>query len=364
VGRRFEGHEIPLEMLRDLAVLQELIIQVAKEEFLRDNSNRQRSPRGFTDGVTLSLSAVEAGSSIPVITLTILGASAGLFPPEIETYMVRGRDRVIAAIEAADRGGSPAEHISEKSLMYFDRLGRSLKSGEAIEFSSEKMETRARLTLESRRSLLLSVASTKEYTEEVVLRGLVPEMNQEESTFELGLPDGATLKAPVPPEHYDTILGAFNGWRKGEKVIINGVAKRDRTGKLMSVVLVESVNVVQALDVVERLSELKELRDGWLDGSGTQLDSAGLDWLSSELDNGYPGSLPLPRIYPTEKGNVHLEWLVASWDISLDVDLGTKQSLWHSLNLETDEEEEATFGLDAKEGWNALFEKLAERGVL
>ena len=70
-GRRFEGHAIPLEFLKDLAVLEEMIVEVAKWRFLEKNPDRTRSPRGFTKGIELKLTGVEDGSAIAVISLVV-----------------------------------------------------------------------------------------------------------------------------------------------------------------------------------------------------------------------------------------------------------------------------------------------------
>ena len=65
-GSRFAGHSIPLEFLKDLAVLQEMIIEVAKWRFLQDNPGRRRCPRGFTEGIELKLTGIEEGCAAPV----------------------------------------------------------------------------------------------------------------------------------------------------------------------------------------------------------------------------------------------------------------------------------------------------------
>jgi len=76
IGPRFENHAIPLEFLRDLAVLNEMIQEGAKAQFLKAHPDRKRSPRGFGDDFTLVLSNVGEGGVIPVISL--LFAMSGL----------------------------------------------------------------------------------------------------------------------------------------------------------------------------------------------------------------------------------------------------------------------------------------------
>lgn len=47
-GSRFDDHAIPLDMLKEFAVLEEMIVEVAKWHYLNDHPKRERSPRGFT----------------------------------------------------------------------------------------------------------------------------------------------------------------------------------------------------------------------------------------------------------------------------------------------------------------------------
>ena len=60
VGALFEGHAIPLEVLKDLAVLQDMIVEVAKWKFLQVNPDRKRSPRGFADGILAKVGRARA----------------------------------------------------------------------------------------------------------------------------------------------------------------------------------------------------------------------------------------------------------------------------------------------------------------
>lgn len=64
---RFEEHSLPLEIFKDIAVLEEMLVEVAKREYLAAHPQRVRSPKGFGTGLELHLTAVEEGSAIPVI---------------------------------------------------------------------------------------------------------------------------------------------------------------------------------------------------------------------------------------------------------------------------------------------------------
>jgi hypothetical protein len=104
--------------------------------------------------------------------------------------------------------------------------------------------------------------------------------------------------------------------------------------------------------VAERIDELRQLEDGWLDGEGEAPDDLCLDILESDLRE---HKLPCPYIYPTVDGNVTLEWerpngrsLVLEIDFDLgegelfgvgirscDYDLSDDDS-WHRLKLDVE----------------------------
>lgn len=372
VGARFEGHSIPLEVLKDLAVLEEVIVEVAKSEFLRDHPSRKRSPRGFTEGVALKLTSIEEGSTVPVISLSIadpwnflapfLSVEEKLAveekPPAKQVYFERARDAVINAIGAAEQNQSITAYLPEKTLGYFDRLGRSLREGEAIEFSTPARQNPARLTRESRRRLILASSDVKELTEETVVRGAIPEADQDDLNFELQLIDGRKIKAPMTAQHSETILEAFNGYKTGTRVLMQGIGRFNRHYKLMGFESVEHINVLDPLDVPARLDELSLLKDGWLEGTGSAPIAAGIVWLSDKFAQVYPEDLPLPFVYPTADGGIRLEWSLDPHDVTLEIDLAKHTAGLHELNLTSDEDREQILNLDEPADWKRLIERI------
>ena len=356
IGERFDGPAIPLEILKDFAVLEEMVVEVAKSEFLKDHPDRRRSPRRFTDGITLKLTAVEEGSAVPVISLFI--AAMSLFPPENQQYFERARDAVVNAIGAAEQNQSITAHLPEKSLGYFDRLGRSLREGEAMEFTTPAHPSPARLTRETRRRLVLASSSVQELSEETVVRGSIPEADQDAMTFHLQLIDGRKISAPLAPQHVETILEAFASYRDGARVLMQGIGRLNRNEKLVGFESVEHVSLLDALDVPARLEQLRLLKDGWFEGGGKAPDAAGIDWLSDAFTRVYPENLPLPYIYPTPEGSVRLEWALGSHEVSLDIDLMQHKANLHTLNLSSDKDQEDELNLNESYGWLQVVEQI------
>ena len=352
-GARFEGHAIPLELLKDLAVLEEMIVEVAKWKYLQDHPGRSRSPRGFTEGIELRLTGIEEGSAIPVISLLV--AMLGLLPPENQVYFEHARDAVIDAIGAAETNKSITEYLPEFSLAYFDRMGRGLRDGEAMEFTSGSRPTPAKLTKETRRKLVLASSHVKEMTEETTVRGTVPEADQDKMTFQVQLPDGRKIVAPMSTQHLDDVLEAFTGYQSGTRVLLQGVGRFDRNERLRGVDSIEHICILDALDIPARLDELRLLKDGWLEGQGIVPSHGGLDWFEQTFRQNYPDELPLPFLYPTAEGGIQAEWSLGSNEITLVVDLSTHAGRWHALNMGPDSKElEKLLSLDDPGDWGWL----------
>ena len=359
VGPRFDEGKIPLEMLGDLSVLREMVIEVAKWRYLEGNPHRKRSPKGFTDGISLALTGIEKGSATPVI-------DAEFHPPQVlgvpqlpgmpgifDQYFVEARDAIIDAIAAAETDSLTAEHLPENCLEYFDRIGRRLREEESIEFTSPARTNPARLTKASRRRLVLASQMT-EMTEVVRLRGSIPEADQDRLSFEILLLEGRKIPAAMQHSYQDVVLEVFNGYMDDRKALISGIGKRDRQGNLVRLESVEDIVALDPLDVPSRLCELRRLKNGWLDGEGVAPAPDFLDWLAGTFDRLYPDELPLPHIYPTVEGGVQAEWSLSSHEVSLSIDFATRAGEWHVLNADTTAEDRKLLNLADDNDWIAL----------
>jgi len=356
VGRRFENHSIPLDILRDLAVLEEMVGEVAKWKFRQANPDCRRTPRGFSKKITIALTQVEEGSAIPVLALMF----AGFFPPGEHVYYEQARDAIIAAIRESELQKPPSDYLPPKALAYFDRFGRSLRDGEAIEFVSNHTEPPARLTKEVRRRLLLASREVKEVTEEIELRGMIHEANQETMTFQVTLADGSKISGPIATPHFDNIIEVFRGYKVGTKIHIQGVGRFSRNQRLLGLESIEHTTILDPQDIPARFEELKLLRDGWLDGIGIAPPPDGLDWLAAIMTEKYPDHLPLPYAYPVAEGGVQFEWPLGSHEPSLEIDLNGKTGEWHDLDFGTGKEAEEPLDLRDEKDWEWLIGRLTE----
>jgi len=359
VGKRFEGHAIPFEVLKDLATLEELVLETAKWQYFQKNQDRQRVPRGFTDNISLQLTEIREGSAVPVIVLTMLIAGQQpLFPPPNIEYFQSAREHIVSAVAAAEDQQSVTEHLPDHLLGYFDKLGRSLRKGETLELDPENPERPARLNKETRRRILLASDRVQELSEDVTLRGAVSEMDQDKMSFEFQLIAGQKIKAPIDHQHQDAVLKAFNGYRLGKKIMIQGIGRFNRTEKLQRLESVEHITMLEDRDVGVRLDEFRNLKNGWLDDKGIAPAKDGLDWLLEQLTTLYSEELETPYLYPTPEGGVQAEWTIGSQEITLEIDIADHKGEWHQLDLTSDKEIFRELDLDETDTWAWISEQI------
>ena len=87
------------------------------------------------------------------------------------------------------------------------------------------------------------------------------------------------------------------------------------------------------------LEELDAVDDGWADGlqdprswgsgMGKAVDDGGLEWLKGQFAAHYPSTLERPLLYPTPEGGVLVEWSMIPKDPRLEIDLETREGVWH-----------------------------------
>ncbi|WP_137917482.1 hypothetical protein [Hydrogenophaga sp. 2FB] len=330
VGKRFDGHTIPVEVLKDWAAFEGLVVQAARWLYLEEYPKRKRTPRGFAQSFELHLTRVEDGSAVAVLEYS----HPTLIPDQFAPWFEKARDRVLATIDAANRG-QPIDDLLPKALLaYFDQFGRSLRDDERVEFSREAANDTVVYDNKVRKILVLKSAAV--YRTEESVRGSMSELNLENKTFTLKLVDGERVIGQFSDELRDAALGALQVF--GESlVMVEGAVVRDHLDNRKRIEQVTRIEPLDPLDVPARLESIGLLRDGWLDGEGVRPLSAGLDWLSRAWAALWPEDSPLPYVYPTPHGGVQLEWSFGSCSATFELDLETQRGEFLSVLTENGE---------------------------
>lgn len=349
VGKRFADHTLPLDLLKDFSALEEMLLEIAKRQYLLDNPTRKRLPKGFGKNISVSLAGIEEGSAILSLALTSYLATSSLLPPPEEKYLTEAKNIVIAAVAAAEAGENiPLDPVL---LRYFDRFGRSLLDDEAIEFLNKKITV---VLNQATRKKLIEKSKAKTWTENIVIKGCVAAADQNNNTFDLQLKDNTIIKIDYSEQFEDAIIEAFNGYKSKVLIEIKGVAVFDRINSIKKFESLGQVTVLDPLDIETRVEELGELPNGWLNGKGLALNKEKAQEFANLFYSFYSEDLVLPYLYPTAEGGLLAEWQLNNWDISLEINLNNLNAELHALNLQTDEEQEKELQLAKEASWQQL----------
>ncbi len=196
-GGRFDDQGMPVETLVELAQYRELVLGVARVQFLREHPERQRVPRGFFDRLQLRLRTVEDGSAVPVLERV---ASPGTLL-DVDDDFTRARDAIEDAVAAAETDQPPPDGFPPKALVLFNRFGQTLRPDEAIELRRGSAATGPRYTVDTRRKLLLSKRRT--YQEELQGIGWISEVDGNGMSCRIRLRMGLCDAGPRPPRRGD-----------------------------------------------------------------------------------------------------------------------------------------------------------------
>lgn len=343
-GARFDEHTLPVDVARDLAAYETLIVELARRLYLDDHPERQRVPKGFASNFHLDIQRIDDGSARPMLVLVLSGALA-LVGGE-RGYFERARDLVsecIAAPTNALPGTFPRELLS-----HFNQLGRSLRDDETLELPRDGAAS-AVLTQDKRKRLVL--AADQVYEKETDLVGFIAEVDFERITFRLRLPDGGQVAVPMP-ESFHNKAREFGG-KPRHQVAFKGVAAYDSWDRLQRVVSVESLDIIKNHAMAARLDELSQLQPGWFEGLGAAFEAEKFVAFADKLVEDYPDRLMLPSVVPTQEGNLLLEW-AADGDPSLDVRLTDLHASFHAFSPDGGDLER-DFDLSQAGEWQTLF---------
>jgi len=359
VGPRFEDHSLPVSILEDFTAIEDLLIEVAKGIYLNENLNRKRVPKGFSDGIYLKLVDIEEGSSIAKFAIASAISLTSTLPLENLdnfAYFEKAKDKIVSIIEAANNGEIPEEQ-DYRLLSYFNKIGKNLLDNESIDFGYNyisKISSNAILNKITRKKLLLSSEQKTEYTDSIKLFALIPEIDQKNNTFQIET-DFGSLKCPLTENIKDTVFIAFNEYKSKTYISLKGTAVFNWNDKIQEISEIESMDVLDSLDISLRINNLSKLENNWYEGQGRALNKEHLIKFGNLFNSYFDNKLPLPAIFPKIDGNIQLEWKKENKNVIVDINLSSLLSelFYYNDAVDSDEKEEHII-LSNKDGWSSL----------
>ena len=367
-GKRFEGGQIPLDVLADFCSLEPLIIEIAKWRLQQKYpESRVADIKEKISGYHITLRDLGAGSA--VLTLDLVSDRQQRELPnlsEISNYFQRARDDFIDSIYSASKDDIVSV-LPPKILNQVAKIGRNLKEEESLEFSKNRNSGTATLTIEVAKHLdQLCKKLAQSEPRAVKTRGFIPEVDQDKMTFHMEFADGKRTKGSISGQHLDTIILGFNGYGERKRLLVDGMAHLDDEDRIIRWDSIANIFPPNSLDVPFSLEALKKLESGWLDGDqGVVPDHEGLNWLGNLFTKYFPDHLPLPHTYPTPDGGVRMEWTFSNVEVEFQIDLLTRKGEWFRFDTSIDDDGYIReIELENSEDWEWIADDIESIGEL
>jgi hypothetical protein len=346
VGPRFEEHTLPLSAAKDLAAYEELVLELAKHLFREKQTDRVRLPKGFASDFSLHIEKIEPGSAKPALVAMVLGSQLfASLPAEI----IEAKDLINAVMATNDGQAFPA-NFPKDFYSYFNRIGRSLKEGEKIEWTPD-LANKTVLTPANR--IRLARAHRETYEAEADVVGLVEELDAKKKTGILRTQSKEAIAFVFGDPFFADLKNAL-----GNSVVharLKGVGVFDVNDRLGSIIEIDQLECLPHFGLVSKIDALSSLADGWLEGNGVAPSSANITWLTDEVAKYYPEALEYPSVAPTEDGHVVFEWIRPQARVELEVNFDSQKLELYATNLATNQFTEESF--DAS-NWDTAFNKV------
>jgi hypothetical protein len=349
-GERFKNHTLPLDVVGELVVLQDIILEISRWLFKQDNPDKPQVPKGFKQQAKLSIAKIKKGSSGTQLVQDRLSGQLNL-----DSTVDRAASMTLDILEMF--GGVtpitlPADFPST-ILSRFDNLATSLHENEFVYF--KRQERRVVMN----RAICSRVASHAPQMSRQLrrIRGKVVAMDLEAGTFHLRCGETKIL-GKFTDAFYTRLLGAF-ATKYRPMLELECQVLLSAQGKIEKIESMKGFAIINTDHIRARLERLLEIDPQWLSAYGELRVSLVKDFVRIWEDLA-PQRLESPAIYPAGEETVELEWLRGRQHTI--VELSPKTMLGEVIWYEEDglRVDETPIDLSDHEGWVELDRLVSE----
>lgn len=320
VGKQFNHHKLPIEILGVLCIVREIILEIAKFAY-KEKLNTTRLPKKYFDKVQLVLGSVEPGSAIPIIEMHGLDSAIDM---ELIGYVTEGKKRFLNIAKQAKIGDIDSSKVPNEVFKKYAKLGRNLDDGSILELPDPDDDSHY-LQIDAATIYKLALVSETN-TENVFFQGKLFKVDTKANVMTFETSSGI-IAAKFPDRLKDKAKKYLDRF-----VIGSGIARVTSEGTLISIEHIQHLSMLtidetKIEDLENRISEIKELDDAWYGQNlGHKFNSLELDEVGTILTNlALDKTIPIPLLFPSlEKNEIRLEWLFSDGSVDVNLDIHTK----------------------------------------
>ncbi|GAA3211207.1 hypothetical protein [Microbacterium terregens] len=318
-GPRFGARGVPVEALEELVVYREIVVDVARQLYLRDHPDRERSLRNLDKKLDLRLLEVKEGSADLLLTrATADDELAGDDGRPISDLLEESRDLVTEAIRNVSKAYELPARFPRKSLPRFRAFGRSLSRADTLRVGDLNGNT-ATYT-ESVRSRFLDLIADNSRAVRQEISGRIVELDPERSIFHLRTAEDYR----VPGFYGVSDVSIPSIWLvdesgEGPLVSVIGSALVSDDGEIQRFLSVDQVRPAGLENLLDSVDRLRALQDGWMGAESVAILPEAIDFAYKALQRlqSVPAGIspaPLPD------GGVRLEWTRDGIDFVVEIE--------------------------------------------
>ena len=233
-GGRFVDHGIDLDVLVELVRFRDIVVDLAKILWKRNNPGKQRLPKNFEESLALKFYEIQPNCA----TIPLARAGKNMMEPRLFEYedenveLDEAADLVFETIEAVGADRPIPEAFPAELLDRFNDYGKSLRDDEWIEQRRSENGGAARYDSNVRQKLSESVQA--DYEADVDVIGTVTMARVSSPKMAIELKDGGEAEAIFDPVDEEKITTALKDHAQAKLHVI-GSGRFSSDGKLKKI---------------------------------------------------------------------------------------------------------------------------------
>lgn len=318
-GPRFVAKGVPVEALAELVAYREIVVDVARQLFLRDHPDRERSLRNLDKKLDMRLTEVNEGSADLLLTRA---TSADEISDDdgrpIADLLEDSRDLITDAITSVATSFLLPAKFPRKSLPKFRALGRSLSSVDSLRVGRIGGTT-ATYTEQTRSRFLTLIADNSRAARQEI-SGRIVELDPEKSVFHLRTAEDYRLQASYAMSDL-TIPTSWLVDESGDGPLVSviGSALVSDDGEIQRFLSVEKVRPAGLENLLASVEGLRNLTSEWMGPGSVPILAEASEFALAVLEK-------LPSVpagispAPLPDGGIRLEWTSEESDFVVEIE--------------------------------------------
>lgn len=360
-GERFTDESIPVDILPEISAYRDLVVEVARELFLKQHPSRQRVLKRFEEHFDLRLTHFSKGSTVVTLERTLPTVVQSRLFEENDVFD-DARNLVDECIQKVAGNLPPPSEFPAHLLRQFQQFGRHLSENDSILLKYPDHPIPTTYTKAIRKKLVTARLNREEGMVDLI--GKATGIETSKGVFQLEVtqyggihhPDSTfcfpRLQCPYPSDAERKILYAIER-RNLALLRIEGIGRFKPNKELDQILEIHDIDIVKPKpagpDINDRIQELSKLEDGWLNGEGKAFNPQDLEFVAEFLTVlCWEFEINLPYIYPTIENYLQAEWTLGNWEISLTFNFEDKNLEGLAFNTVTEAIDEFRESLEHK----------------